>query len=209
MFGFSLFPRDKRFSILFEQSAENVAKMASEFRELVYVWDNVKETVSILSDMERDGDAITHEVMALLHRTFITPFDREDISLLARSLDDMADRIHSAADVMFLYRLENTTDMAKQLADTAKQVAAEVVKAVSTLSGHINQGELLRRCVEINRLENLGDDLYRKALADLFAGSTDVVYIVKWREVYEDMESAIDAGEVAADVMESIALKYA
>ena len=205
---FSLFPRDKRFSILFEQSAENVAKMASEFRDLVHVWENVRERVSILSDMERDGDAITHDVMALLHRTFITPFDREDISLLARSLDDVADRIHSAADIMLLYRLETTTDMARQMADIAKQVATEVVRAVSTLSGHIDQAELLRRCVEINRLENLGDDLYRKALADLFAGSADVVYIVKWREIYEDIESAIDGAEVAADVMESIALKY-
>ena len=205
---FSLFPRDKRFSILFEQSAENVAKMASEFRDLVHVWENVRERVSILSDMERDGDAITHDVMALLHRTFITPFDREDISLLARSLDDVADRIHSAADIMLLYRLETTTDMARQMADIAKQVATEVVRAVSTLSGHIDQAELLRRCVEINRLENLGDDLYRKALADLFAGSADVVYIVKWREIYEDIESAIDGAEVAADVMENIALKY-
>ncbi len=208
MARFSLFPRDKRFSILFEQSAENVSKMAAEFRELVYVWENVRERVSILSDMERDGDAITHEVMAMLHRTFITPFDREDISLLARSLDDMADRIHSAADFMYLYRLDHPTDMAKQLADTIKEVAAEVVSAVSAMSGHINQAELLRRCVEINRLENMGDELYRRALADLFAGSTDVVYIVKWREIYEDMESAIDGGEIAADVMESIALKY-
>ena len=110
---------------------------------------------------------------------------------------------------MFLYRLERPTDIAKQLADTIKQEATEVVKAVSTLSGHINQTETRSDdALRSTAWRHLGDDPYRKALADLFAGSTDVVYIVKWREIYEDMESAIDGGEVAADVMESIALKY-
>lgn len=205
----SLFPKDRRFSLLFQQGAENIVKMAGEFKQLIYLWENVKERVAMLSDMERDGDAITHDVMTLLHRTFITPFDREDISLLARSLDDIADRIHSTADVMFLCGIERPSDQAKEMADILSQATAELEKAVQDISGHIDQNQLLKRCVEINRLENLADNLYRAALADLFSGSTDVIQVIKWREIYEDMESAIDGAEEAANVLEGVALKYA
>lgn len=205
----TLLPRDKRFSLLFQQSAENLVRMGREFRELVNTWENVKERVSMLADMERDGDAITHDVMALLHRTFITPFDREDISLLARSLDDVADRIHGAADIMFLYGVERPPDRIRELADIVSEVSKQIEKGVAGISGSIDQEQLLKACVEINRLENVADDLYRRALAELFGGSTDVVHIVKWREIYEDIESAIDGAEVVADALEEVALKYA
>ena len=204
----SLFPRDNRFSILFQQDSENIVKMAREFRELLYSWENVKERVSILADLERDGDAITHEVMALLHRTFITPFDREDIGLLAQSLDDIADRIHSAADIMLLYRIGRPTDKAKELADIIQQIACEVENAVSEIKGHIDQNSLLKKCVEINRLENLADSVYRSALADLFINPNDISFDVRWREIYELMESAADSGESTANVLEGIGLKY-
>jgi uncharacterized protein Yka (UPF0111/DUF47 family) len=205
----SLLPKDRRFYILFEQGAENVVKMAKEFKELIFTWENVRERVSILADFERDGDAITHDVMSLLHRTFITPLDREDIGLMAHSIDDVADRIHSAADIMYVYRIESSNDRAKELADIIVQATVEVEKAVSGISGHINRNQLLKQCVEINRLENMADSVYRSALADLFTNSRDMAYVVKWREVYEDMESSIDGCEVIADVLEGIALKYA
>jgi len=204
----SLLPRDKRFSILFQQSADNLVRMGREFKEMVTVWENVKERAIMLADMERDGDAITHDVMAMLHRTFITPFDREDISLLARSLDDVADRIHAAADVMLLYGVERPTGRAIELADIVDQVSKEIQKGISGISGPIDQPQLLKACVEINRLENVADDLYRGALAELFAGSPDVVHVIKWREIYEDIELAIDGSEVVADVLEEMALKY-
>jgi uncharacterized protein len=205
----SLLPKDRRFYILFQQGAENVVKMAKEFKELIFTWENVRERVSILADLERDGDAITHDVMSLLHRTFITPLDREDIGLMAHSIDDVADRIHSAADIMYVYRIESSNDRAKELADIIVQATVEVEKAVSGISGHINRNQLLKQCVEINRLENMADSVYRSALADLFTNSKDMAYVVKWREVYEDMESSIDGCEVIADVLEGIALKYA
>lgn len=209
MFKLSLLPSDRRFSILFQQGAENVVKMAKELRDLVHVWQNVKERAGILADLERDGDAITHEIMASLHRSFITPFDREDIGSLAHSLDDIADRIQSTADTMFLYRIEHSTAPAKELADIILQAAVEVQIAVHGIGGRIDHKKLLKQCVEINRLENLGDAVYRAAVADLFADSSDVFYVVKWREIYDDMESAIDGCEVVANVLEGIALKYA
>ncbi len=204
----SLLPRDRRFSLLFQQGAENDVKMAAEFKQLVDVWENVKERVSILNDMERDGDAITHDVITMLHRTFITPFDREDISLLARSLDDIADRIHSTADTMLLCGINRPSDRAKEMADILAQATVEVEKAVQQISGHIEQNQLLRTCVEINRLEDQGDNLYRRALAELFV-SKDLIDIIKWREVYEDIESAIDGTAQVANALEGIALKYA
>lgn len=209
MFKISLVPVDRRFSILFQQGADNVVKMARQFKDLVHVWENVKERVDIIADLERDGDAITHEVMALLHRSFITPFDREDIGLLAHSLDDIADRIHATADTMLLYRIDRTNDRAKELADIILQASLEVQCAIAGVGGHIDQKLLLKQCVEINRLENVGDNVYHRALADLFADSSDVFYVVKWREIYDGMEATIDGCEKVADVLEGVALKYA
>ncbi len=207
MFNLHLLPRENKFFILFQQEVENIVKMARQFKELVHTWENVKERVSVLSDLERDGDAITHEIMSLLYRTFITPFDREDISTLAQSLDDIADHIHCAADVMLLYNVERPNDRARDLADVMLQTAIEVEGAMSELGNRIDQKKIFRKCVEIHRLENAGDEAYRSALADLFATPGDVSRVVKWREIYGEMESAIDASEVVANVLEGIALK--
>ena len=202
-------PREKKFFALFEQSAQNTVKIAQQLRDLVYVWGNVRERVGIITELEHQGDAITHQVMAQLHRTFITPFDREDIALLAHSLDNVTDSIHAAADSMLLYKVERPTNRAKELADIVVQTAAEVEKAVSEIHGHIKREHLLRHCVEVNRLENMGDDVYRAAMAELFTESTDVAYLIKWREIYDHMESALDSCEDVANVLEGVALKYA
>lgn len=205
---FSLVPREKKFFILFQQGAENGVKMARELKDLVYLWQNVAGRVSVITDLEQDGDAITHDVMSLLNRTFITPFDREDICALASSLDDIADRIHSAADAMLLYRVDTPTEKAKGLADIILQAMTEVEGAVSGISGRIDKNKLFKHSVEINRLENLGDHLYREALAELFANTQEIAHLVKWREIYEDLEAAIDGCETVAGVLEGVALKY-
>ena len=113
----SLVPREKRFFAFFEQQAENLVKMAQQLKDMIYIWQNVRERASVLADMEQDGDAITHDIMTLLHRSFVTPFDREDISSLAYSLDDIADRIHEIADTLYLCGIESPTDRAKELCD--------------------------------------------------------------------------------------------
>lgn len=208
MFKISLVPREKKFFILFQQGAENGVKVARELKDLVYVWENVKGRVSVIADLEQDGDAITHDIMSLLNRTFITPFDREDICSLASSLDNISDHIHSAADAMLLYRIDRPTEKAKELADILLQAMTEVQGAVSEIGGRAYQNILLKRSVEINRLENLGDGVYRAALAELFANTQDIAHLVKWREIYEDMELAIDGCEAVAYVLEGVALKY-
>ena len=209
MFKLSLVPREKRFFALFEQSAQNALKIAQQLRDMVHIWENVGERAGVIADLEHQGDAITHLINAQIHRTFITPFDREDIALLANSLDDVTDFVHAAADAMLLYKVERPTDRAKELADIIVQVAAEVEKAISEMHDRVDQKRILRRCVEINRLENMADRVYRSAMAELFVDSTDIAYIIKWREIYEHMETATDRCEDVANVLESIALKYA
>jgi predicted phosphate transport protein (TIGR00153 family) len=158
--------------------------------------------------LEHQGDAITHQIFGQLHSFFITPFDREDIALLAHSIDDVTDFIHAAADAMFLYKVERPTKRAKELVDIVLQAVVEVERAVSEMHDRIGRKQLLKRCVEINRLENIGDGVYRSAMAELFEGSVDIADLIKWREIYNHMESVIDRCEDIANILEGVAIKY-
>ena len=139
MFKFSLTPKDKKFAVLFEQSAHNAVKTAHQLKDMVCNWENIEERLVIITDLEHDGDAVTHQIMAELHRSFITPFDREDIALLAHSLDEVTDYIHSSADMMILYRVGQPTGRARELADIIVQAAAEVEQAVSEVHDRIDR----------------------------------------------------------------------
>jgi len=195
--------------VLFEQSAQNAVKIAHQLSDLVNTWENVKERVEMITSLEHDGDAITHQIVAQLHRTFVTPLDREDIALLAQTLDDITDLIHSAADAMLLYKVERPTAKVKELVNVVVEATAEVEKGVAEINNRIDRDKLLNRSMEINRLENVGDSVYRSSLAELFVNSPDFAYLIKWREIYEDIESAIDKCEDIANILEGIALKYA
>ncbi len=209
MFKLTLIPREKKFFALFEQGAQNAVKIAQQLKDLVYVWENVKERVWIITDLEHQGDAITHQIFEQLHRSVITPFDREDIALLAHSLDDVADFIHAAADAMLLYKIERPTQRAKEMVDIVVQAVVEVGSAVSEIHDRTGRKQLLHRCVEINRLENMGDSVYRSAMAELFDDTADFAGVIKWREIYSHMESVIDRCEDIANILEGVAIKYA
>lgn len=209
MFRFSLIPREKKFFVLFEQGAQNALKIARQLKDMLQTWEDIQERVSVITALEHEGDAITHQIVAELHRTFVTPFDREDIAMLANSLDDITDFIHSAADAMSLYNIERPTEKAKEMVDVAVEAITEVTKAVSEIEGRIDKDRVLKYCVEINRLENVGDTLYRSAMAELFANCADFAHIIKWREIYEDIENAIDRCEDVANILEGVVLKYA
>ncbi|MGB7574125.1 MAG: DUF47 domain-containing protein [Thermodesulfobacteriota bacterium] len=209
MFRLSLIPKEKKFFALFEQGTQNAVKIAQQLKDMLSIWENVKERVGVINDLEHQGDAITHQIFDQLHRSIITPFDREDIALLAHSLDDVADFIHAAADAMLLYKIERPTNRARELADIVVQAVAEVEKAVSEMHDRIGRKQLLKRCVEINRLENLGDIVYRSAMAELFDDSANYATLIKWREIYNHMESVIDRCEDIANILEGVAIKYA
>ena len=209
MFKLSFIPKEKKFFALFEQGTQNAVKIAQQLKDMVYIWENVKERVGMINDLEHQGDAITHQIFDQLHRSIITPFDREDIALLAHSIDDVADFIHAAADAMLLYKIERPTNRAKELADIVVQAVAEVEKAVSEMHDRVGRKQLLKRCVEINRLENIGDNVYRSAMAELFDDSANYNSLIKWREIYNHMESVIDRCEDIANILEGVAIKYA
>ena len=172
-------------------------------------WDQAEQNILKIIELEHTGDKVAHETIALVNRTFVTPFDREDIALLAHSLDDIVDFIEAAADAMNLYKIEQPTDRAKELADIIVQSTHEVYLAMSELRQKISLKNILQRSVEINRLENMADKIYREALAELFRNSKDICYIIKWREIYEYMETATDRCEDVANVLEGVAMKYA
>ncbi len=209
MFKFSLIPKERKFFALFEQSSQNAVKVAHQLKDLVYVWENVKERVGIINDLEHQGDAITHQVFEQLHRSVITPFDREDIALLAHSVDDLTDFMHAAADAMLLYKVGQPTKRAKQLIDIVLQTVTEVDKAVSEIHDRSGRTHILERCVEVNRLENLADNIFRSAMAELFDDASDLASVIKWREIFTHMESVIDRCEDVADILEGVAIKYA
>jgi len=147
--------------------------------------------------------------MAQLNRTFVTPFDREDMALLAHSMDDVTDFIHAAADAMLIYKVNRPAQRAKELADIIVQAVAELERAVSQLQHRTELKRVMTRCVEINRLENMADRVFRSAMAELFNDSPDIAQVIKWREIYEHMESATDRCEDVANVLEGVALKHA
>jgi predicted phosphate transport protein (TIGR00153 family) len=202
-------PREEKFFDLFQESAQNMVKAAHSLKEMVDTWEHVEGKVGEITELEHQGDTITHEIMARLHRTFVTPFDREDIVQLAHTLDDVTDFIHAAADAMLLYKVDRPSQRAQELADIIVQATEEVEKVLPELKKRIVLSSVLKRCVEINRLENVADRVYRSAIAELFDDSTDMAHIIKWREIYSHMESATDRCEDVANVLEGVALKHA
>jgi len=209
MFRFPFIPREQKFFDLFEKSAQNMVKAAQVLKEMVDTWENVGKSVDEIIDLEHKGDTITHQIMAQLNRTFVTPFDREDIAMLAHTLDDVTDFIHTAATRMFIYKIDHSTPRAKELADIIVQAALEVERTIPLLRHRPELEKVLPRCVEINRLENAADEVFRSALAELFDDTTDMAQVIKWREIYEYMEEATDSCEDVSNVLEGVALKYA
>ncbi|MBA7613058.1 hypothetical protein ES703_20301 [subsurface metagenome] len=205
---FPFIPREESFFGLFEQSAQNMVKAAQELKKMVNTCKSVEKSAAEIVELEHVGDTITHQIIAQLHRTFVTPFDREDIALLAHSLDDVTDFIHATADAMFIYKVECPTQRAQELADIIVQAATEVEKAMPQLRHPKELKHILPRCVEINRLENMADRVFRSAMGELFDDSTDITQIIKWREIYEYMEEATDRCEDVANVLEGVALKH-
>ncbi len=208
MFKFPFIPREEKFFGLFEEGARNMVKAAQRLKQLVDTWENVEVKVSEITELEHEGDRITHQIMEQLHRTFVTPFDREDIALLAHSLDDVTDFIHAASDAMLIYKIDRPSQRAKELASIIVEAAAEVERALPRLRHRAQLKQILERCVEINRLENAADRVFRSAVAELFDDSPDIANVIKWREIYEHMESATDRCEDVANVLEGVAIKH-
>lgn len=206
---FGFFPKESNFFELFEEMAKTVAKAALILASLMEKWENVTEEVEKINELEHEGDSITHRVMAQLHSTFVTPLEREDIALLANRLDDILDSIQAATEAMALYQIQRPTPRAVQLALLIVKGASELEKTLPLLRHKKDLKQVLAHCIELNRIENETDTVYRSAVGELFTTPIPVDEIIKWREIYEQLENATDRCEDIADVLEGVILKHA
>ncbi len=206
MVRFSLIPREPKFFDLFEKSVANVAAAAKELANLFEDYTNVPQKVARIVELEHRGDFITHQIIEQLHRSFLTPLDREDITLLSGRLDDVMDFIEDAANAMLIYKIEKPTIRAREQAAILVAMAEELVKAIPCLRNRSKNKQILEYCIEINRLENEADAVMRFALVELFDGMPPYD-VIKWREIYQHLENAADRGEDVANVLEGVVLK--
>jgi len=204
-------PKNKIFYDLFEKVAGNVSIMSDKLRDLVAESDFDKRAtiIGVIEDLEHENDNLTHNIFTELGRNFITPFDREDIHYLASALDDIADYIYASAKKINFYKV-NPNDMGFQkLAEVIQMSSNEVKKAVTELRTMKNMKLITESLVKVNSLENQADDLFDMSIERLFETEPDAKEVIKKREIYQVMEIATDKCEDAANVIESIIIKYA
>ncbi|MBA7691272.1 hypothetical protein ES703_99815 [subsurface metagenome] len=206
---FPFIPREEKFFDLFEESARNLLRGAGLLAELIGKWENIEEKVREISELEHHGDNITHRIIAQLHATFVTPIDREDIAQLAERMDDVMDFIEGAAVAMLIYEVKRPTERAQELADILVRTTSEVSAALPRLRRRNQLNKIPEHCIEINRLENEADRVVRAALTELFHDQVDLADVIKWREIYEHMETATDRCEDIANVLEGVMIKRA
>ena len=204
---FRIIPRDEAFFAMFEKASQNALDGALVLKDLLDHFDDVKEKARQIEEIEHKGDILTHEIVKKLNTTFITPIDREDILALTSSIDDVIDLIHAAATRIMLYKIAEPTPQAKELGFLILKSTRELHRGITRLSTEMD--EVFEHCVEVNSLENEADRVCRDAIAQLFDQEKDPIYILKWKEIYETLESATDRCEDAANVLEGVALKNA
>jgi uncharacterized protein len=203
-FRFRLVPRDEGFFEMFVRQAVNIERAAVLLRDLIVGFEDVPEKAARLHDLEHEGDEITHQILRRLNTTFVTPFDHDDIYRLASTLDDVLDHIDAAGDLFVLHKIEQPYPEMKAQADVLVLAAQNTREALGLLPKY---GQLSRFWVEINRLENEADRIYRQATADLFGGTFKAMDVLKWKEILDELEAAMDKFEDVANVLETLALK--
>jgi predicted phosphate transport protein (TIGR00153 family) len=209
---FSYFiPKDKKFFPLFESASTNLVEMSVLIKRLVNTDDlKIREPLhKEIEELEHRGDAITHQIYLELSKTFITPFDLEDIHTLATALDDVADYIHGSSNLILLYNVNESTEPIKKLAELVGQACVDVDKAVKELKNLKNIRVIADSCVRINSIENQADYVFDKAIGDLFDYEDDAKVILKYKEVLNGLETATDRCEDVANVLETILVKNA
>jgi uncharacterized protein len=203
---FRFIPREKAFFGLFRQASENLVAGAELLKKMVDDYSNPQASLSAIVDAEHRGDEITRDIMRTLNSTFITPMDREDIHALASDMDDVMDYIEAAADLFVLHNIEAPTPAVRSQTDVLLRACRTINEAV----GHLEKFKNLERYwVEVNDIENEGDRMYRRAVADLFNGDHKAMEVLKWKEIYDQIEAAIDECENIGDTIEAIVLKNA
>ena len=196
--------RDRQFFDLFEEAAGNIQRAADLLDEMLRNYPDSADLARDILICEQEGDRITHDIIRRLNEMFVTPIDREDIYALASALDDVVDYTEEVADYLGLYKIEAPFEQAQQLAHVLLQCARQLAEAMPRLRDF---GDISHYTVEVNRLENDGDRVTREAMAALFDDGIDPMVVIRWKDIYERLESAIDACETVANILEGITIK--
>jgi predicted phosphate transport protein (TIGR00153 family) len=198
-------PKEREFFDLFEEAARNAVRAAELLERLLEHWpDGGTETLAEIVDCEHSGDRITHDIIQRLNHSFVTPFDREDIIALASGLDDVVDYIEEVANFLDLYRIEAPMQQAQEMASVLRQSTRAICSAVPRLRALQDVNEFT---VEVNRLEDEGDRLLRGAVASLFDHGIDPMMVIRWKDIFERLEDAIDSTETAVNILEGVIIK--
>ena len=207
MFGRFL-PRETSFFDFFEQHAGLTIEGTKEFLSMVTTGANIPAKCRRISDIEHETDTITHRCVEALHKTFITPIDRDQIHRLITRMDDIMDYVEAAAERIELYELTTMTADVRDLADALHRAAQQVEGAVHGLRTLKEPQQTLKICIDINRLENETDAILRRSVARLFKDEKDPILVIKWKEIYENLESAADRCEDVANIIEGVILEH-
>jgi hypothetical protein len=197
-------PRDRVFFELFEEAGQNILHAADLLDRMLRNYPDSKDLARDILICEQEGDRITHDIISRLNHTFVTPIDREDILALASALDDIVDFTEEVADYLGLYKIEAPMDQAIRLAHVLLLASEQIAEAIPRLRGF---RDLSHYTVEINRLENEGDRITREAIASLFQNGIDPMVVIRWKDLFERLEEAIDAAEHVANILEGIVIK--
>jgi predicted phosphate transport protein (TIGR00153 family) len=201
----SLVPQKREFFDLYNRSAANIIAIAEALVGLLDSFpEGADERMRDIKELEHEGDRTTHELIDLINRTFVTPFDRDDMYRLAGVLDDVCDHVDDSAEKVVGYGVTEVRDAARQQAQVIHRCATKLAEAIGQLEGFKDSR---RQLIELRTLEDEGDRLSREAISQLFAGDPDPVSLVRWKDIHEQLEEAIDACENAADVLEAILVK--
>jgi uncharacterized protein len=202
-------PRQDDFFVLFEAAAANAHQAATELLEFLVEFDDIQERAKRIKDLEHAGDKLTHDAIERLNKTFITPMDREDIHELVVRVDDVVDLIDTAVNRMILYKIGRPTADAIELARCLKHATQQIVEIMPLLRDMKNSAAIAERCIAIQTQENEADRINHMAIAKLFEDRPDPIEVIKWKDIYEEIESATDRCEDVANVLDSIVLKNA
>jgi predicted phosphate transport protein (TIGR00153 family) len=197
-------PRDREFFDLFEEAGRNALHAADLLDQMLRGFPDTKDLARDILICEQEGDRITHDIIQRLNHTFVTPIDREDILELASRIDDVVDYTEEVADYLGLYKIEAPMEQAQRLAHILFQSTRQIVEAIPRMRDF---KDISHFTVEVNRLENEGDRVVREAIASLFDNGIDPMVVIRWKDLFERLEDAIDATEHVANVLEGIVIK--
>jgi len=204
---FGLIPKDEKYFELFKDLARNIVEGSRLFKEMLDDFNDPVASQKQIKQIEHNGDILTHDIVKKLNKSFVTPFDREDIYALSSALDDILDLIDSCSQRFVMYHVDKPTPTAQEMAFLILKSCQTLESAISMLGGNLEQ--INRYCVEVNSLENEADRVCREAISRLFDEEKDPIQLIKWKEIYETLERACDKCEDAVNILESVVLKNA